>query len=108
MSKWIKKEDNVVIIAGNDKGKTGKVLSRSIDRVIVQGINIRRKHMKKTQKTQQAQIVDLEMPISISNVCLCTTDGKKMKVKSRVTSDKKKELYYLENGKEVVLRQLKK
>ena len=108
MSKWIKKEDKVIIITGNDKGKTGKVLSRSIDRVVVQGINIRRKHMKKTQNTQQAQIVDLEMPISISNVCLCTADGKKMKVKSRVTTDKKKELYYLENGKEVILRQLKK
>ncbi|NGX33598.1 MAG: 50S ribosomal protein L24, partial [Candidatus Anoxychlamydiales bacterium] len=72
MSKWIKKDDSVVVIAGNDKGKVGTVLSKNKDRVVVQGINMRKKHMKRTQKTQAAQIVEMEMPIHISNVALCS------------------------------------
>jgi large subunit ribosomal protein L24 len=46
MSKWIRKGDLVKVIAGNDKGKAGQVIARAEDRVLVQGINIRKKHMK--------------------------------------------------------------
>ncbi len=107
MSKWIRKDDNVLVIAGNDNGKTGKVLSRKEDRVLVQGINIRKKHMKKTQQSQSSQIINVEMPIHISNVMPCDKDGKPVKLKVKI-NEKTKELVYQDNGKEVVYRTIKK
>lgn len=80
MSKWIQKGDRVLVIAGNDRGKTGEILSRGEDRVVVQGINVRKKHLKRTQQTQGGRIVDMEVPIHISNVCLCDKEGKRLKV----------------------------
>ena len=46
MSKWIKKGDKVIITCGNDRGKTGEVIARGEDSVIVRDINIRQKHVK--------------------------------------------------------------
>ncbi len=103
MSKLIRKNDRVVVITGNDKGKAGVVLDRKGDRVIIQGINMRKKHMKRTQQTQAAQIVEMEMPIHISNVAFCNSDDKPIKVKVKFEKDKS-QLVYLDKGKEVVLR----
>lgn len=103
MSKWIKKNDRVVVIAGNDKGKAGVVLAKKGDRVVIQGINIRKKHMKKTQQAQSAQIVEMEMPIHISNVAFCNSNDERIKVKVKVEKDKSN-LIYMDKGKEVVLR----
>lgn len=66
-----KKGDRVVVIAGKDKGKDG-VISRVIhpDRVIVDGINIAKKHQKPTRATMQGGIIDKEMPIHVSNVAI--------------------------------------
>ena len=107
MSKWIKKGDQVLVIAGNDKGSKGKVLSRTETRVLIEGINVRKKHVKSRTKQGASQILELEMPIAISNVCLCDADGKTIKLKVRQTTDGVKELYYLEGKKEVVHRQLR-
>ncbi len=107
MSKWIKKGDKVVVIAGNDKGKTGDVIRKSEDRVLVQGINIRKKHVKRKTKAPGAGIIEMECPIHISNVSLCNSEGKPIKLKVR-QSGEKKELVYLDNGKEVSLRQVGK
>lgn len=103
MSKWIKKGDEVVVIAGNDKGKVGKVLGRQKDRVLVEGVNIRKKHMKQRSEQMPASIVDMEKPIHISNVMIASKDKKPVKLRARVT-EKGKELYYLSQGKEVVHR----
>ena len=103
MSKLIKKNDRVVVITGNDKGKAGVVLSKNEDKVVVQGINMRKKHMKRTQQTQAAQILEMEMPIHISNVAFCNSNDEPVKVKVKVEKDSKK-LVYMDNGKEVVLR----
>ena len=81
MSKRILKGDRVLVIAGNDRGRTGEVLSRGEDRVLVQGINIRKKHLKRTQQTQGGRIVEMEVPIHVSNVCLCDKEGKRLKGK---------------------------
>ncbi len=62
MTKWIKKDDNVVVIAGNDKGKTGTVLKRDGDKILIKGVNVRKKHIKRTQKNQQSQIAYIELP----------------------------------------------
>ncbi|MCL5960167.1 MAG: 50S ribosomal protein L24 [Chloroflexi bacterium] len=67
----IKKEDNVVIIAGKDKGKSGKVRRTipSADRVIVEGINVVKRHLKKG-RARQAGIVEMEAPLAVSKVML--------------------------------------
>lgn len=83
MSKNIRKGDRVLVIAGNDRGKTGEVLARGEDRVLIQGINVRKKHLKRTQQTQGGRVVEMEVPIHISNVCLCDKEGKRLKVKAK-------------------------
>lgn len=66
----IKKNDTVTIIAGNYKGKTGKVLKvfPSENRVIVEGVNLRKRHTKANQKNPQGGIIEKEAPINVSNV----------------------------------------
>jgi large subunit ribosomal protein L24 len=68
----IKKNDMVVVIAGNDRGKTGKILKvfPKGDRVIIEGINIRKKHTKPSQKNPQGGILEKEASIHTSNVMM--------------------------------------
>ncbi|MEN9654727.1 MAG: ribosomal protein [Chlamydiota bacterium] len=108
MSKWIRKGDKVCVIAGNDKGKFGEVLARLDERVVVQGVNVRKKHLKKTQETQGGRIVEMEKSIHISNVALCDVEGKAFKVKVRVDETGAKDLVYARGKEKVVHRSLKK
>lgn len=108
MSKWIKKGDRVLVIAGNDRGKTGEILSRGEDRVIVQGVNVRKKHLKRTQQTQGGRIIEMEVPIHISNVCLCDKEGKRLKVKVQADSSGNKELVLKGGAKGAAHRSVKK
>ena len=66
----IHKDDKVLVISGNFKGKTGKVLKvfPKENRVIVEGVNIRKRHSKPTQQNPQGGIVEKEAPINVSNV----------------------------------------
>ena len=107
MSKWIRKGDQVLIRAGNDKGKAGEVLAREGDRVLVQGVNIRKKHMKRTEKSQGARIVEMEVPIHVSNVALCDKDKKILKVKVREAKEGR-ELVYKAGNKVHLYRPVKK
>jgi len=68
----IHKNDNVIVISGNDKGKTGKVLKvfPQNTKVIVEGINLRKRHTKPSQKSPQGGIIEKEAPIHASNVML--------------------------------------
>jgi len=68
----IKKNDKVVVIAGNDRGKTGKVLKifPKNNRIIIEGINIRKKHTKPSQKNPQGGILEIEAPINVSNIMM--------------------------------------
>lgn len=68
----IKKNDNVLVLSGNNKGKSGKVLRvfPETGRVIVEKINLRKKNQRKTQEKPQGGIFEKESPISISNVQL--------------------------------------
>lgn len=108
MSKWIKKGDTVVVISGNDKGKSGEVISRSKERLLVQGVNIRKKHAKRQTKDPSAGIIEIETPIHISNVSLCNKEKQPIKIKVRFTADGAKELFYLEGDKQIKFRQVKK
>ncbi len=83
MSLGIKKEDAVVIIAGKEKGKKGRVLSVNRDKhqVLVEKINIIKKHMKPNKKYSQGGIIEKEAPVHISNVLLfCPKCSKATKV----------------------------
>ena len=68
----IHKNDNVVVIAGNDSGKTGKVLKvfPKKSRLIIEGVNIRKRHTKPTQTNPQGGIIEKEASIHISNIML--------------------------------------
>lgn len=107
MSKWIRKGDRVLVVAGNNKGKSGEVLSRSEDAVIIQEVNMRKKHLKKTQEAQGGRIIEMEMPIHVSNVCLCDKEGKALKVRSRTNKEGARELVYGAKNKETVYRSVK-
>ena len=68
----IKKDDQVVVIAGKDKGKTGKILKvlRKQNRLIIEHINLIKKAQRRTQENQKGGFIDIEMPIHRSNVML--------------------------------------
>lgn len=74
----LKKGDEVIVIAGKNKGKTGKILSviPALNKVIVSGINIAKKHMKPNNQ-QAGGITDKEMPIQISNIAYYDKELKK-------------------------------
>ncbi len=68
----IRKNDNVIVIAGNARGKTGKVLKvyPDKDRIIVEGVNVIKRHTRPSQRNPQGGIVQKEAPIHVSNVML--------------------------------------
>jgi large subunit ribosomal protein L24 len=74
----LKKGDRVVVLSGKDIGKEGeitRVLLES-DRVIIDGVNVAKRHQKATNATMQGGIIDKDMPIHVSNVAiLCTACG---------------------------------
>ena len=86
----IKKDDTVKVIAGNDAGKEGKVLSidRKNAKVVVEGVNMVTKHMKPSQANQNGGIIQKEAPIDISNVMLMFK-GKATRVGFKMDGDKK-------------------
>ena len=88
----VKKDDTVEILTGKDKGKTGKILKviPKKSRVIVEGINIIKKHQKPTQANPEGGIISKEAPIHISNVLLfCPKCAKGVRTRKKVDGDKK-------------------
>jgi large subunit ribosomal protein L24 len=69
--------DNVKVILGKDKGQTGiiKSLSHKKNKIIIEGINTKIKHVKPTRKDEAGKIIQLDAPIDISNVMLCDENG---------------------------------
>ena len=99
----IKKGDNVFVNAGNDKGKTGKVLSvdPAKDRAVVEGINIVSKHTKPNSKQPQGGIIKQEAPIHISNLNLIDPKSQKpTRVGYKMDGDKKIR-YAKKSGEEI-------
>lgn len=68
----IKKNDTVMVLAGKDKGKSGKVLKILVgkDRAVVEGVNFVKKHIRRTREEQQGGIIQKESPIRLSNLAL--------------------------------------
>jgi large subunit ribosomal protein L24 len=86
----IKKGDSVRVIAGGDKGNEGKVISVDVKnhRVVVEGVNMVKKHQKPSMANQAGGIIEQEAPIDISNVMLLS-DGQVSRVGFKVEGDKK-------------------
>ena len=88
----IKKGDTIKVIAGKDKGKTGKVLQvlPALGRASVEGINILSKHLRSNKKEQQGQKIEYPSPIQISNIMLvCPHCGKATRVIYKISEDSK-------------------
>ena len=88
-----KKGDKVNVIAGKDKGKSGKILHvlRNKDRVVVEGVNIVKKHQKPNAANQTGGIVEIEHPIHISNVMIADPKtGKSTRIGHEINKDGKK------------------
>ncbi|MGP1458200.1 MAG: 50S ribosomal protein L24 [Treponema sp.] len=88
----IHKDDTVEVLAGKDKGKRGtvvRVLTKK-DAVIVSGVNIVKKAMKKRSQQDQGGIVEIEAPLNISNVgIICKKCGRPTKIGYKIDGDKK-------------------
>ena len=88
----IRKSDNVMVISGNDKGKTGKVLKvfPKVNRVIVEGVNLRKRHTKASQKNPQGGITEKEAPVNVSNIMILDPKtNEKTRIGSRIIIDEK-------------------
>ena len=88
----VKVGDNVKVIAGKDKGKTGTVIKtlKKQDKVVVEGINIVHKHQKPTNTNDKGGIIEMAAPIHVSNVKV--TDEKTTKKASKKEEKTKKEV----------------
>tara|TARA_B110000305_G_C18864382_1_gene370251 strand:- start:95 stop:349 length:255 start_codon:yes stop_codon:yes gene_type:complete len=84
MAKQLKRGDEVVLITGSHKGKRGKVLEvlTNNDRIIVEGVNMQKKHMKKTQENPEGSIIEKEGSVHYSNVMLVEKFDSKQNTKS--------------------------
>jgi large subunit ribosomal protein L24 len=88
----IKKGDNVQVLSGNDKGKTGEVLEviPKANKVVVKGVNIRKKHVKARKQGEESGIISVECSIPVSKVnVICPKCGKVTKIGYSVDKDKK-------------------
>ncbi len=91
----VKKNDTVMVMAGKDKGKTGKVLriNRKTDRIIVEKVNMIKRHVRPSQKTKGG-IMERESAIHVSNVMMyCDKCSKPVRAGTRVLEDGKKSRY---------------
>jgi large subunit ribosomal protein L24 len=87
----IKRDDKVLVIAGEHKGSQGKVVKvlRDQYKAIIEGVNMIKKHAKPSAKNPQGGIVEKEAPIHISNLSLTTSEGEATRVGYRVEDGNK-------------------
>lgn len=107
-SKKVRKGDRVVAIAGNNKGLIGTVLSRKGDRVVVQGLNMRKKHVKRSQEAPKGRIVEMERPIHVSNLKVCVEGETAAKLHVRMNEQGDRQLVYYQGDQEKIYRSVKK
>jgi large subunit ribosomal protein L24 len=100
MAAKIKKGDNVVVVSGRDKGRSGevvRVMPRE-DRALVRGINVVKRHQKQTMK-EEGGIVRKELPIHLSNIAIADPkDGKPTRVGFKILDDDRKVRFAKRSG----------
>lgn len=100
----VKKGDLVMVIAGDDKGKQGRILEVQIEkqRAIVEGVNLVSKHTKPNAKNPQGGIIKKEAPIHVSNLMLIDSTGKPTRIGHRIDpKTNKKVRYSKKSGEEI-------
>ena len=100
----VKKGDTVIVISGKDKGKKGKIVAAfpKKDRVVVEGVNQVKRHMKPTQSNPQGGIITKEAAIHVSNVMLVDPEsGKPTRTKMVVQEDGTKVRTAVKSGKAI-------
>ena len=100
----VKKGDTVIVLAGDDRGKQGRVLSVQLEkqRAIVEGVNIVSKSTKPSAKPPQGGIIKIEAPIHVSNLALVDPKtGKPTRVGYRIDGDGKKVRIAKKSGEEI-------
>jgi large subunit ribosomal protein L24 len=97
MKNSIRKGEEVQVITGENKGKKGKVLAINESKVLVEGINIRKRHVKPNQQNQKGGVIQKEAPIHVSNVMLVMPNGEKSKIGRKIVDGKSKR-YFKKSG----------
>ena len=99
----LKKNDNVIVIAGKDKGKKGKIVRTfpAQDKIIVEGVNLHKKRQRPKKQGEKGQTLEMAHPVAISNVQpFCPSCGKGVRLGAKV-GDKKKIRICRGCGKEI-------
>jgi len=99
----IKKDDNVLVIAGEHKGSKGKVVKiiKEKNRAIVEGVNMIKKHAKPSAQNPQGGIIEKEAAIHVSNLSLVSSEGNATRVGFRIEEDGKKVRFAKKNNEVV-------
>ncbi len=100
----IKVKDEVILVAGKDKGSTGIVTRFINNKVVVEGLNLAKKHVKPNPNAGVVGgIIDTEMSMDVSNIAIYNTKTKKAdKVGMRIDKDGNKERFFKSNGDSIV------
>lgn len=106
-NKRIRTGDKVMVLSGNDRGLVGEVLSRTEDRVRVRGVNVRKKHIRKSQENPTGGIIEIERPVHVSKVTHCVDEEKPRKLKVGYDAKGKRVLVYKEGDAHVPFRPIK-
>ena len=88
----IKKNDNVIVIAGKDRGKQSKALRlyRESDKVLVEGVNVKKKHQRPRKQGEKGQMTEVPHPIHLSNILLyCPSCGQGVRIGAKITAPSK-------------------
>jgi large subunit ribosomal protein L24 len=107
VSKKIRAGDKVLVTAGNSKGQSGKVIRSMGEKVLIQGLNLCKKHVKRSQQNPKGGVVEMERPIHISNVAPCDEAGNRLKVQAKLSAKGPKELVYESGGQTKTWRSMK-
>jgi large subunit ribosomal protein L24 len=105
----LRKGDLVMVIAGNDRGKTGRIMAKTSRGFIVEGINVRKRHQKQQQQQggqKTGGIIEMETPIHPCKLMVCGADGKPVRLKVRSNKEGERELVYKQGNKDVVYRKV--
>jgi len=102
MARHVRKGDQVIVTSGKDRGRQGKILRVIVDedRVVVEGVNVRTKHVKRSEANPQGGVLNMEMPIHISNVSP-VADGKPTRVRFETRADGSKVRLAARNGEQL-------
>lgn len=106
-SKKVRKGDKVRVMSGNAKGQVGTVAVRLGDRVVIEGVNLCKKHVKRSQRHPEGGRVDVERPIHVSNVRPCDETGQPVRLRVRKNAEGSRDLTFSKEGQQVTWRSIK-